>query len=432
MQSAARVWLGRLLGTAAALGVMCLQGPAFVENLRPPRTLVYDFFQEWASARNRFEGLPVYADQNETVELYLGYRAPHMLRYNGHPPTSVLLVVPLAGLAYSDAFLAWALVSLAALGLSVVLIVRQLPLGLTAWSVLPLLALLLLCNPFRQHLNQGQLNLVILLLLTAAWAAERSGRPVTAGALVGTATAVKLFPGFVFLYFVARRQGRALVAGAATVLVLTGLTVLVLGPDAYRDYITVALPNLEQYRVWWPNLSLAGFWHKLFNSAGSKVVPLWQNPALAWTATLLSALAVTGLTAWAAWRSRSRPECDLAFALVVEAMLLVSPITWDHYFTILFLPLFVVWHALTALGRPRLPFWILLAALWLSPLVYWQRAIPGVTIRNWHDQVATPAQALTALAAQTYALLLLFAFTLLVWHVQSRRPAETSPIPAAA
>jgi hypothetical protein len=428
MQSSPRVWLGRLLGTAAALAVLCFQGPPFVENLRPPRTVIYDFFQEWASARNHFEGLPVYSDQNVTVVHYLGYHPrpgdQPMLQYNGHPPTSVALVAPLAGLDYPEAFLAWALVCLAALGLSVAIVVRQFPLGLTAWSVLPLTALLFLCNPFRQHLNQGQLNLVLLLLLTTAWAVDRSGWPAAAGVCVGTATALKLFPGFVFVYFLARRQVRPVVAGVATFVVLTGLTVGFLGPEAYGDYITVALPALEKYRVWWPNLSLAGFWHKLFNSAGSHVIPLWQNPALAWAGTLLSDLAVTGLAAWAAWRSRSRPACDLAFALVVEAMLLVSPITWDHYFTILFLPLFLLWHALKALGRPGLPFWILLAALWLSPLFYWRLFIPGVTIVDWHDRVATPPQTLTALSAQTYSLLLLFAYTLLLWQVQRRRPVE--------
>jgi hypothetical protein len=413
---------------AVAVVILRFQVPPFLENLRPSRGVIYDFFQEWASARNHFQGLPVYTDQNQTAARYLGYRPrpgdQPMLQYNAHPPPSVLLVLPLADLDYPEAFQAWSLLSLAALGLSVAVIVRQLPLGLTAWSILPLAALLLLCNPFWQNLNQGQLNLVLLLLCTAAWAADRSDRPTAAGALLGVATAIKLFPGFVFLYFLARRQVRPVIAGAVTFLGVTGLTVALLGPEAYRDYVTLVLPSLEKYRVWWPNLSLAGFWHKLFNSSGSHIIPLWQSPALAWAGTLLSDLVVSGLAAWMAGRSRSRAECDLAFAATLTAMLLVSPIAWDHYFTLLFLPLFLLWHWLRVLGRPRVPFWVLVTGVWMSPIWFWWPVFGPITPQTWHDRLATPAQAVTALSAQTYVVLLLFAFTLLLWHVSRRRPAE--------
>src|SRR5262249_38523102 len=115
MQSTARVSLGRLLGTAAALGVCLWMGPSFVGHLRPPRTVMYDFFQEYASARNCFEGLAVYTHQDITAARYLGYRRQSatepMLEYNAHPPTAVALVLPLAELDYPDAYLAWALLS---------------------------------------------------------------------------------------------------------------------------------------------------------------------------------------------------------------------------------------------------------------------------------------------------------------------------------
>ena len=54
--------------------LLVLRGPAFVENLQAKSTqvLVPDFFQEYASARNAFERLPIYGHHQESVRRYLG------------------------------------------------------------------------------------------------------------------------------------------------------------------------------------------------------------------------------------------------------------------------------------------------------------------------------------------------------------------------
>ena len=418
-----KLWV-RLLWNVVALVACWFQAGSFLRNLRPEPGLILDFFQEWASARNYFEGEPIYTHQALSVRRYL-HGEPYtvgkpFIAYNAHPPTSVLGVLPLAHLSYPDAFLVWSLGSLLCLGVSVWLIGRFYPNALTLWSFLPCAALLLWCNPFRQQMNQGQLNLVLLLLLTATWAADRSNRPWLAGSLLGAAIAIKLFPGYLLLYFAARRQWRPIVAAMASFLALTGVTTAVLGMQCYGDYLTIALPSLEQFRVFWPNVSLAGFWHKLFNSQGSHVIPLWQNPPFAWTATLLSDGIVAGLTAWFVWRSRTFRQRDLAFSLTIIAMPLVSPITWDHYFTLLFLPLFLLWFWSPADGQTRVMFWFLLISLWLTPLVYWRFAFRGVSQQSWHNIIATPRQAVTVLSMQTYILLTLFAFTMLVFHRSSK------------
>ena len=422
MKSGEIKW-GRLVLVMAAFVACMVQVRPFVQKLRPPAGILHDFYQEWASARNYFEGLPIYAPQEETAVRYVGFDPAlstfPIIEYNAHPPTSVLLALPLAPLDYQDAFLTWSVLSLLALVATVVLIARQLPGVVTVWSILPLAALLLWCNGFRQQMNQGQLNVVLLLLLTGVWAADRSARPALAGALLGAATAIKLFPGFLFVYFLAHRQWRALAAGAVSLLVLTLLTIAVLGAECYRDYVTIALPSVGKYRVVWPNLSLTGFWHKLFNAEGSHVIPVWQNPALAWGATLATDALVTVLTAWCIVGSRSPRERDLAFALAMMAMLLVSPITWDHYFTLLLLALFLLWAWLPPSGILRWAFWPLLIGLGLPLIYYWWLAFPEITMRNWHERIASPRHVLTVLSVQTYLLVGLFLCTLV--ELRSRR-----------
>ena len=153
-------------------------------------------------------------------------------------------MIPWAMLDYRDALLAWNVLSLAMLVASLEIIRRSLELPLNLELIAQMVIFLLLSSPLFMQLFHGQWNLILLLLITSAWAAERSGRPAWAGVLLGVATAIKLYPGFLFLYFLARRRWTGLIAGALAFGMLTGLTAAVLGPLTYRVYIQEVLPTL--------------------------------------------------------------------------------------------------------------------------------------------------------------------------------------------
>jgi hypothetical protein len=459
-ESSWRLWARRGLWVLAVVLVCWFTGPRFVASLRPPRTTILDFFQEWASARNHFVGLPIYADQRIAMERHLQSRlpkdAPFALDINAHPPTSVLLVLPFALLDYPDAFLAWNLFSLAALVFSLWLIARELNLRFSVWAIPPLLALLLMCGPLQQQTNQGQLNLVLLALITGTWVADRRGWPIVAGSLLGAAAAIKLFPAFLFLYFLVRGKWKVLGSGLVSGLLLTALTAGILGPAAFQDYIHDALPRVSLFRDWWANASLTGFWCKLFNAPSHHVVELWSNPWLARGGILISCLLLTAMLVRLIRKARSTAETDLAFGLSIVVMLLVSPITWDHYFLLLLPTLAILW---TRMGSPSLAGWILSGiciltlialtanhyillglltlpiAVWLwqsprsgsarvlallciglciSPKVIWDATIPGAD--EIHGGVAQPMQTLILLSYQCYTLLALFFFGLTRSH----------------
>ncbi|HLG51837.1 MAG TPA: glycosyltransferase 87 family protein, partial [Chloroflexota bacterium] len=79
-----------------------------------------------------------------------------------------------------------------------------------------MIALLLLCFPLWEQCRLGQLTLILSLLISGAWAAERSGYPRLAGVLLGTAASVKLFPGYLFIYYALRKRREVIVAGLLT------------------------------------------------------------------------------------------------------------------------------------------------------------------------------------------------------------------------
>ena len=165
-----------------------------------------------------------------------------------------------------------------------------------AWSIAPMATLGLLCGPIRTQVAQGQWNAPLLLLLTLAWVAERRGRSLSAGFWVATAAALKLFPIFFLLYFALRRRWRALIDCTLWLVMLSLVSVAVLGPGAYRDYFNAVLPTLREYRSGWNNASIAAFWIKNFGTGSShygvRVESVIKAPFLAHAGTIASYTAV--------------------------------------------------------------------------------------------------------------------------------------------
>ena len=398
-----------------AVITLCFQGPDFLQSLRPARDEGVDFFQEWSSARNFFQGGPVYGNLPDLVEKFLGVQADRTqshLQVNAHPPVAILLLMPLALLDYPDACLVWNLLSLAAFGASLWLVMHGLGIPFSKWACLPLVTLLLLCNPLRQQTNQGQLSGLLSLLVTGIWISARAGRPVWAGVLLGTATAVKFFPGFLFIYFALRRQWWTLAAGMISFAALNGATAIILGSAAYATYFGEVLPSIAAYRATWANASLVGLVCKLFDDPAPelfcwhwRVVPLWTSSMTARIGSVLFAVVVTLLTARVIRSVRTPLESDRAFGVTVTAMLLVSPITWDHYLLTLVLPLALVWCWLPRHDSCKPLFLLTVAGLWLSALTVGQAFVPdGDPPRDVY-----PVQVVTLFSIQCYALLALFA-----------------------
>jgi len=407
---------GRCLWFLASLILIFLvfwDGPSFLNALIPATSAPRDFFQEWASARNVWHGLPVYSPHAQTIPLYLGMPARpgyHFVTVNAHPPVSVLLGLPLSGFDYRIAHAIWNLISLGALLASVAIIAGTLGVAcqLRTWV---LVAFLVLSGPLHTQLLYGQLNLVLLLLVTGVWWADRSGRPGWAGTLLGLATAIKFLPGLLFLYFALRRQWYALIAGIVAILVSGVLGIAVLGPEAFRAYRDSALPELYEWRAARLNCSIPGLCYKLFNpgTKGNPVVPIVQAPTVASCLSAVGAVAILGAVALSTIRARSRSDCDLAFGLAVVGMLLVSPVTWDHYFLLLLLPLALLWQRLPRTGPSR---WVLLAAVTLLWLPDWRIYRVSGWLFGIPSEVASPLQTVTVLSLPFYALLGVFGLAL--------------------
>jgi alpha-1,2-mannosyltransferase len=274
----------------------------------------------------------------------LGARGVRLLGpYYVHPPTALLIVMPLAAFAYPTAVALWLALSLTLLALLALLLE---PLALEAGVPLrpPLLFLLLLLwPPVLTNLQLGQWSIVLAVALAAGHRAWARGDHRRGAGWMGLAAALKLTP-LVLLPFLFLRDRRAALRFG---LVFTGLCLLALplgGPSAWVALLREAGPNAAAWQTYWHNtLSLTGLWSRLF-VGGEFAQPLEAAPLVARALVLVSASSLLGIAAFATRglirrateRERDREDCVLALWYIL--VVLLNPLAWAHYAILLLLP----------------------------------------------------------------------------------------------
>ncbi|HKV83234.1 MAG TPA: glycosyltransferase family 87 protein [Ktedonobacterales bacterium] len=274
---------------------------------------------------------------------YVRLSACGPLAFSLHPPFSLLVVAPFAVWPVAVAGLLWDVASLGMLALALALITRELRLTLQPAYLALLLGLLIFWPPLLDTLLEAQMSLALLLLLTLAWRWSRHERPALAGSALGLAAALRLFPALAALYFLLRRDRKALVGMAASFLAASLLALPFVGIDGYKSLIGNSVPNTSAAWGRSPhNASLWGFADHLIAGSGAGRV------GFVLVAAYLASLAVV------TWRNRGRASRDDALTLLMyyPAMLLVSPLGWQYYFVFLLPPVIVVAHAVGWLGGP--------------------------------------------------------------------------------
>lgn len=409
--------------------------PGYLGAMRPGEGQIFDFFKEWASAKNSATGIPVYSDHRVALKKHLKLKRtdPNGFfdQYNTHPPTANLIAIPLTGLNYQDAHLAWNLVSIGMLCLALFWIVQGLEIRMAGWTTLALLTLLLVSDPLQQSLIQGQPNLLLMLLIVGAWRAAKSEKPLAAGMCLGLATAIKLYPAYLFLYFLIRRDWRALAGGAVSFGLITLVTAAIFGVDAYRDYLTIVLPSIPDVTNNWGNASLLAFWKRLFEPSSNSVQPLMNSPVLLQITIWSSWIGMTVLVIASIWKTRQEQFSDRGFAITITAMLLMTPTTWHHYFILMVFPIGLLLALYPPHSGKRWIVNLLIVALAISPRIIWAIAIhsqkagvpAGTTPWENGNRVALPWQSLTALSYQCYALLLVI---VLLWPTKQKLTADST------
>ena len=314
-----------------------------------------------------------------------------------HPPVMTLFVAPfVAGVGILGTQVVVLLLSLAALALTLVLLGRGLEWQLARRQWLILVLAVLGAEPVVTSLRSGQTGLLLGALMVAGWYALKRGRPLTAGVAVGLATGLKLFPGLLLIYFLLR-QRKAFVAAAGTLLVLALLVGTLTGWHTFAEYAATTRGVVDKYAQYPNNLSLLGLAARALEAPGEASGKARVFFYLLAVAAVVAACRVSG----GPRREEDKRSLDYEYALFVALMPLLSPISWDHYLSVLLLPLAVLGtRALTATAPwPAALGFLGIVVVLLLPDTTFVYALP--TLGTW---IPRPLLTLLFLPLRTYAL----------------------------
>jgi alpha-1,2-mannosyltransferase len=341
-----------------------------------------DFDTFWRSARAFWEGRDVYATGAELKNL--------------NPPVWVLLISPLGLLEPLVAYRCFVLITLFVTVGYLAWMAGEMRLR-PAWAVTGTV-MLLLSSPLLATLALGQIYPVLALGLVAAWIADRRGKLVLSGGVLGLVVALKpsLLP--VLLWPLVRRRWRAVVAAILAGAVATLIGAAVVGFAATLDWLR--LLSDSSARPYWDNASLPSAAARLFTDN-----PYAQHVAT-WTWTIPVAYTL-GIAAIVVTAARVRGGAEAGLWALAAAALLASPIAWHNYLVLL---------------APGVL--LLLARGWVAPafLLLTLQAIPGQWPLLWNQQ-----QTVTATLALTLYLYILLAHWLVLLFAVSEPAGVPEP-----
>ena len=211
--------------------------------------------------------------------------------------------------------------------------------------------------PVANDLSYGQTSILLALLLLGTLLAIEKKLPVLAGILTGLSVAIKLITWPLIIYFLLKKDWRSLISSIITTLGLNliALTVIGFGPftQYYLKVSAQVMPISQSVLV---NYSFWSIGSRLFSGTGSKVFsdflnapPLVNLPGLA---PIFTGLLIIGCLAMVFIRIRSFSNIEMVYAILVCLIVAISPWTEPHYFTMLIIPLIILFKYLSAQSFP--------------------------------------------------------------------------------
>lgn len=351
------------------LVVLVFYGVRFFDALLDAIGRFSDFTIYYSAAKAFLTGQNSYDLEVLTVisrSLNLTGRQPHLYHY---PPLFTIITAPLAAIDYRVARVIWFSIYLAALVLSIWLIMKGLNLKIPLKFASLAILLVVIFPPFYNGFMEGQVGPVLLALMVGAWYLYRRGYRTWAGALLAVASLIKLTPGLLVAYFLLRRDWKVCAGAIATGLGLIAATMLFISPARQWSYIASILPTERDFLPFPLNFSITGIFSRFFTE-NMFVDPIIVNPLLTSSAILALSALVLGISSRYCYRSPcDAMSFDLQYSLVIMTLLLVAPLTWIHHMVFLYLPLsvYLKWF-FEAQPKPRGEMRLLLVALLLMSL----------------------------------------------------------------
>ncbi len=323
--------------------------PAFKNSFSIGTTSPVDFPQDYIAGKQLLAGKSMYPSNYMDIYIHTlsmnNVNIPQRLKYvngiNAHPPFTAIFLLPLCLLSFHNAIYLYSFITLICMFLITLLLMKSEDIS---WFYLPLMILFVLAwPPFQANLAVGQIAIFVALFTLAGWYSLIKGKENMSGIFIALATMLKFYPGLFLVYFLINKRYRAFIISVISISLILVLTLVVTRYNFYY-YIFHIMPTDAKY--WGAdigNLSINGYIAKLFLSVkayynvgvfAASENYLYKNIFFSITVAVIILYSIVSI-------KRYDYNHALGFSVFIILSLLLSPICWNHYLTLLLLPLIV-------------------------------------------------------------------------------------------
>jgi hypothetical protein len=261
-----------------------------------------------------------------------------------YPPLLAYLMLPFSWLDATWALWLWFGCNLALLGILTLICIRisQSRLAQQYWGVVAFG--MAIAPPTRLSLQLGQVSVLLTLLMIGGFGlAQRRTR--LAGFSMALATLIKLYPGFLGLFYMRCGPRRVAWWSVGSGLAIGALSLLLHGPVPYGTYLRkVLLGGFYPYAAEF-NISLVGYWQRLLVPNAFAAAPL-HMPGLAWGLAGFTSLVVLLGCLGSGGQAEHGLSLVLRFCVYLCGMLLIAPVNGYYNLIALLLPILAVLRVL--------------------------------------------------------------------------------------
>lgn len=268
-------------------------------------------------------------------------------------PAYAWIFRPLAKFDFKTASIIWMVLNMVLTVLSIWLIwdARKQP-GesrfIANWRLVWYAFLGLTFQPILSNIWHGQVTALIFAFFCFSYWLLRRKNLFASGIVLGLIVPFKFYPALFILYFVWRRQWRMVAGAIAGSLVVLSISFFTVGWEGNLAYFKFILSELGGGGIpAFNNQSILGF---LLHTFTMENIFEWKKIGIPIWISLLRLLLSVGIISGVIWSMRRTPDStanydisqSLDLSLLIYLILLISPITWYHYYTWLLIPLVVL------------------------------------------------------------------------------------------
>ncbi len=218
--------------------------------------------------------------------------------------------------------------------------------------------------PTLINITFGQVGILLSAITILSYLALENKQPIRAGGLIALAMNIKLFFGLFLIYFLAKKNYRALAAFLAFDFFFATLPLFFYGLYPYQGY-WAALSDVHWYALNW-NASWYGMCTRLFGEPTHLFASLLFSPRLG--ACMYYFIFCIYISIIYYLGRKKTNNHSLLFAFTLSSMLLLSPLGWNYYFPILITALLINLNKAKFFKEYILFFCLLLSSIFFSAM----------------------------------------------------------------